>query len=184
MSFGIITITATFAIMGWVIHTAKKKGSQVQVLRNGDNILKNHIIFAILGYSLGILLLFFIGLGFYFGWEAKEHETWSSYIFPVIVLLAILYGFIYITFYYYNHRVVYDTKKITAYNAWGKAKCIKWEDLKDAEFNKNMQEIQLYSKQGERIRMSCFLYGLKEFEREFANHHPYMVQRILNRDLF
>src|SRR5690606_9278985 len=184
MSFGIITLLATFAIMGWTIGLAKKKGAHFQVLANGDKMLKNHIIFAILGYFLGILLLFFIGIGFYFGWETKDNETWSSYIFPIVVLLAILYGFIHLTFYYYNNRVIYNAEIITSYNAWGKTSCIKWEDLTDAEFNKNMQQIRLYSKQGERIKMSCFLYGLNDFEREFASHHPYMIQRILNRSLF
>ncbi len=181
---GFITTFVTFAIMGWVISTARKKGSYVQALENGEKMLKNHVIFAILGYFCGIVFLFFIGIGFYFGWETTPNETWSSYIFPVFVLLALLYGFIYITFYYYNHRVIYNSESITAYDAWGKAKSIKWEDLKDAEFNSNMQEIRLYSKQGHRIKMSCLLYGLKDFQLEFAIHHPYLVQRILDKSLF
>ncbi|TJZ62923.1 hypothetical protein FAZ15_01040 [Sphingobacterium olei] len=170
--------------MSWVINVARAKGSSTLVLENGDRVLKNHIFFAILGYLIGFIFLFFVGLGFYDSWELAPGETWTLYIFPAIMLLALLYGFIYITFYYYNHRVIYNSETVTAYDAWGRAKSIRWTDLKDAEFNVVMQEIRPYSKQGCRIVMGRYLYGLDDFTQGFATHHPYLVQRILDRPLF
>ncbi|WP_136899359.1 hypothetical protein [Sphingobacterium olei] len=174
----------TFATMGWLVNVARAKGSSTLVLENGDRVLKNHIAFAVLGYLIGLVFLFFIGLGFYFGWDSAPDKTWTSYIFPVLMLLALLYGFIYITFYYYNHRVIYNSETITAYDAWGRAKTIRWTDLKDADVNVFMQEIRLYSKQDGRIVMGRYLYGLDDFSQEFATHHPYLVQRILDKPLY
>lgn len=165
--------------MAWVVGHAKAKSSSIKTLNNGDIVLKNHIVFALLGYFIGLIFLFFLGLGFYFGWESNPDDTWVSYIFPVVIMLLLLYGFVYITFYYYNHRVIYNTTSITSYDAWGRNKSMKWSDIKDAEFNANMQDIRIYSKQGYRIVMSAYLYGMDDFRNEFFKHHPYLLQRII-----
>ncbi|WDF67833.1 hypothetical protein PQ465_16215 [Sphingobacterium oryzagri] len=174
-----LTLTLTGLIMAAIAYYAKKKANTTAVLANGDKVLKCHIAFGILGYFCGLLLLFFLGLGFYFGWESGENDGLASNIFIFITFLAIVYGFIYLLFYHRNHRVVFNEHSVEVFDAWGRSTCVSWDSIANAEVHTGMNEIRLYTEDGTRIKMSTMLYGLDTFRAEMYKHKPYLVQRTI-----
>lgn len=174
-----LTVPLTILLMAWVIYYAQKKASTTILLENGDTVLKCHIVFGILGYACGLLLLFFLGLGLYMGWGFDEEKSWLSSIFAIITTVAILYGFVFLTFYYRRHQVVFNDVNIEVFDAWGRSKRVHWGAIKNAEINVNMQEIRLYTEDGTCLKMSLHLYGLDVFRAEMYKHKPYLVQRII-----
>lgn len=169
----ILTITLITVITILVKHFAKQKSMTVGLNAEGMKVLKCHIIYGILGYFCLLLLIFSVGIIYYFGWGSDPKLT--DYIIACIMIGLIVYGAIYMISYYYNHSVAYDHYNIYVYNAWGKCKIVQWKDLKDVTVNTTMQEISLYTKDTVRVKMSMILYGLGDFKNEFAKHHPYMA---------
>lgn len=88
-------------------------------------------------------------------------------------------GCFYCLAYYRRHRVELTATELTVYDAWGRSKSAAWADIKTADFSSLMNEIRIYTKDGARLRISAFLYGLDTFRAALAQHHPYLVQRTL-----
>lgn len=172
----LITTVLTFIIIAFVLKYAKKRSLSIAQTANGNRVLKCHIIFAILGYMCLLLFIGFLGIILYFG--LGSHDNWSDYIFSTIIIGLFIYGGLYLTKYYYNHRVEYNNNDLTVYNAWGKYKTITWKDVNDFSINTNMQEITLYTKDGRKAKISMIIYGLDDFKKEFVSHHPYMATRL------
>lgn len=161
----------------WTFARARIKENSFENTLHGVKILKNHALFAILGYCIGLIFIFFIGLGYYFNWDMGEDSSWGSILFSTLFMACLFYGFLYTTNYYHNHKVYLGENKISVINAWGKATTINWDEIKDADFDKTRHEICLYAQDGTRIRISGLLYGLPAFHAELAKHKPYLVAR-------
>lgn len=163
----------------WTFALARKKENSFENTQHGVKILKNHILFAILGYCIGLIFVFFIGLGYYFNWDMGQDSSWLLILFSALLMASLFYGFLYITNYYHNHKVYIGENKISVINAWGKAKTINWDEIKDAEFDKTRHEIRLYAQDGTSVCISGLLYGLAAFHAKLAKHKPYLVARTL-----
>ncbi|MGN0002642.1 MAG: hypothetical protein ACI35V_04330 [Sphingobacterium composti] len=174
----IIATVLIFIFIGWVNSNTKKKSLHVEVLSDNKKLLKSNVIYGILGYFTIILFLFFIALGLYLDWDMGENPSILDFVFSGTMILGILYIAIYLTMYYYNHRVIYDFNSIIVYNAWGKSKSISWNDINDVEINNTMKHILIRSKTGEYVKISSIIYGLESFKMEFAQHHPFMAQQL------
>ena len=173
----IITAILIILVIAWVTNYTKKKSKQIDVLPDGKRVLKSHIIYGILGYLLLLTFMFFVGLGFYFNWDLETTDSWKDFIFPFLLMAGILYLAVYTTSYYYKHKLLFDSDEIIIINAWGNSKSMKWDELKDVEFNNMMQEITLHAKDGKKLKFSCILYGVDVFKAEFVKHHPFMIEK-------
>lgn len=161
----------------WTFARARKKENVFENTLHGTKILKNHSLFAILGYFIGLIFVFFLGLGYYSNWNMGQDNSWSSILFSALLMASLFYGFLYTTNYYHNHKVYLGEHNISVINAWGKAKTIHWDEIKDADFDKNWYEIRLFAQDGTKLNISGLLYGLAEFHAKLAKHKPYLVAR-------
>ncbi len=170
----IVVMTVVVAIYWWT----NRQGNNATIVSPGVTLLKNNVVFAILGYVCGamflglIALVGFVGLG-------KGDDFWYSIVSLAVFMPSAGFGCFYCLAYYRRHRVELTETGLTVFNAWGESKSGAWTDIKSADFSSLMNEIRLYTKDGRRLRISSLLYGLDVFRTELAKHHPYLVQRTL-----
>ncbi|SEL40518.1 hypothetical protein [Parapedobacter koreensis] len=175
------TIITTFLIVSTVSTLywwTNQQGNNATAVSPGVTLLKNNVFFAILGYVCAAMFVGLIALASFVG-LGDEDDFWYAIASFAIVLPLTGYGCFYCLAYYRRHRVELTAGGMTVYDAWGCSKTAAWADIKSADFNSFMNEIRVYTKDGERLRISSLLYGLDVFRAELAKHHPYLVQRTL-----
>ncbi len=174
----VLPLVIVFAITVLVYWWTNRQAKTAMTIAPGITLLKNNIIFAILGYVcaalfVGILALVgTVGLG-------QGDDVLYAVISLAVILPLTAYGCYYCLSFYRRHRVELAEGGLTVYDAWGRPKAAAWAEIKNAEFNGFMNEIRLYTKDGRRLRICAFLYGLDIFRAELAKHDPYLVQRTI-----
>ncbi|MFC7526778.1 hypothetical protein ACFQRK_22665 [Parapedobacter sp. GCM10030251] len=173
-----ITVLLIVSAVSILYRWTSQQGTNAITVSPGVALLKNSVFFAILGYVCGVMFLGLIALVVFVG-LGKEDDFWYAIVSLAIFLPLTGYGCFYCLAYYHRHRVELTETGLTVYDAWGRSKSTEWAGIKTADFNSLMNEIRVYTKDRERLRISSFLYGLDVFRTELAKHHPYLVQRTL-----